>query len=968
MVELIKKKCGIGSQIIIHTKDNFFSGTIEGIEENCIVLETEENVEFISSSEIVRFSIPKATSKIKTIIDTPSEISEIVRLSQCNTEQSTSQSKNYNLDLKETAKDTINFNPNPLSTTINEEIKISHTGSNEDHKILSSSKNDTKEDLSIKPITEYKVGEIIPRELLEKHEKIQSIKSNSKSGKSIKFKSFEELEQYFHPEDPEEGKKIVSATGFVIKVFSDRSFGFIQDKFGYDFWFSFQNVLDDDLIKTLNLSNVRCEIPVVFTGSSNFKGNIALFIQKPNSIKSFLDKAILYANERKFEKSIGILNQIIFSYPDCRSATKILNSINDNLLKQNNTKVKTNEINYQRATKAKNVDKDYETALKYYKLALENNEKKESCIKDIAMLYVAMGDIENAVNFMQGYENKLPLNITTFNYLSNFYSSVKQFRKAIENLDYILRDSFIAKDKRKHSLYLSQKGFALIQLKEINDAKQILEMAVEISPDNTYAARLLKAIEEKDEVELNIAIAEAEFDSFGGGYSKLIKDTIDKYDQYFGVPAKVIDAGDFTKETLNAIRRLIETAGRARPRERANYLLTEAKLMMLLESEKESELRSVFARYCNAMALNHIVENSPMDVIRNYYIESFSIDENFDRNKRQISVFLFSFRSQYSELLSATEVLLDDALKYALDGEYREAVWEGVLSMFLWNRSISAQLISKLFRNQKYRAQSLVFLQRQNINAQNLSSLEDYISLWNQLREKRQRDYSKWLASVKAIHSVISLDVLVNQLVDSLEGSKRSWLNQLDLSRLNIISSDIYEILVQYLRQSGYREKERFYNICRAQINQLINEIRERPTKFSYEGFIPLLEKIDLLLEKSFKIVELASEPVIKISILGEASIISTEKIVPIKILVENSKNSSPIRDISIEIGKNSEILHCDRGVFYDSIDGGENAEIHLKASVSDKVIIDKATTIDVRCSYKKGIKKNQLKLKTNYL
>jgi AAA+ ATPase superfamily predicted ATPase len=136
-------------------------------------------------------------------------------------------------------------------------------------------------------------------------------------------------------------------------------------------------------------------------------------------------------------------------------------------------------------------------------------------------------------------------------------------------------------------------------------------------------------------------------------------------------------------------------------------------------------------------------------------------------------------------------------------------------------------------------------------------------------------------------------------------------------------------------------------------LNLRIDEINEKPTKLSYEGFVPLLEKILILLDDSFKVIEVASIPVVKVSILGEASIV-TDKTVPVKIQVENSKNSSPIREISVLIKESNDVKSKDKAEYYDSVDGGEHCELHLKAELTEKVIQDKATTITIVCIYKR--------------
>ncbi|MCM8827645.1 MAG: hypothetical protein NC904_09065, partial [Candidatus Omnitrophica bacterium] len=622
--------------------------------------------------------------------------------------------------------------------------------------------------------------------------------------------------------------------------------------------------------------------------------------------------------------------------------------------------------NYQRAKKLHNIEKNYEEALKYYLIALENNEKKESCIKDIAMLYVSMDKVAEAIEFMNKYEKELPKNLSTYYYLENFYGSVRDFNKVLEYTDLLLEQKAIINDKRKYSMYLAKKGFALIKLSKSDEAREILEEAISIHPENTYANRLLQALDEPDNEELNQFIADAEFDSFGGGFSKFIRDTLENYDEYYGVPAKVIDSGDFSKETLNVIRRLIDTAGKARPRERANYLLTEAKLMTTLEPEKESNLRSVLARYCNAMALNHITENSSMDVIRYYYLEAFSLEEKWESVERQVEVYLLSYKTSYTELLNlgSRDPKIDESLLLTLSSDVKDYIWEGILSMFLWNRSISAQITSKLFDNISLKDKSIIFLSSLGLKSNVNISSDDYTNLWNQAREKRQRDYLRWFASLKAISNSDNLETLTNILLDSINEIRKSWLTQLDTSRLNIIATDIYDVLATYLRQSGYRDKERSYNFAKAQINQLITEIKEKPTKFSYEGFIPLLEKIELLLDKSFKAVEEASTPKVEISILGEANVLGNDNVVPFQLKVESSKNSSPIRNIKIIVQNTDDITFIEKSnEYFDSIDGGESHIFNLSVKVSNKIADEKATSINITCFYNNRTEDEPVKL-----
>jgi hypothetical protein len=914
MIDILKKRHKIGDVITLHTLDASFTGIIDAFEENCVILSTDEGDEFISNDTIKRISIPK-------IIDT---------------------------EKKETIKE-IEIKQDEAKVVMDEEDKTEKV-----------------QEFLIK--TEYKAGDKIPLEELEKRID-KKIKLPKTKGKEIVLSSLSDLRQLILPETEAENKKIVSANGTIVRYFEDRNYGFITDMFGNLVWFGFNKIIDESLLQTLRGTVTSANIPVLFTWTKNYKGDSAAYIHKPKTVEQIAELANqFFEKEGKPDTALGLVDQILFSFPGNYTAIKLKDEIEEKRFKQNTFKpsFRNYDLNYQKAKKLHNIDKNYEDALKYYFHALKNNEKKESCIKDIAMLYVSMGETGKAIEFIKKYEYELPDSITTYYFLENFYGSVKDFNKVLEYTEFLLEEKSVMNDRRKNSMYLSKKGFALIQLNELDEAREVLEEAISIHNENTYASRLLQALDEPDNEELSQIIADAEFDSFGGGLSKFIKGTIENYDEYFGVPAKVIDSGDFSKETLIAIRRLIDTAGRARPRERANYLLTEAKLMIALEPEKENILRSVLARYCNAMALNHISENSSMDVIRYYYLEAFSLEENYRFTAPQVAIYLFTFKSSHTDLfaVSTKTPSIEDAISFVLEGDYRENIWEGILSMFLWNRSISAQITSKLYENPKLKEKSLIFLSSIGFQS-NINILSDeYTNLLNQAREKRQRDYSRWFASLKAISNNENLEPLTNLLLDSLNEAKKSWLTKLDTSRLNIIATDIYEVLATYLRNSGYRDKERSFYFAKAQINQLISEIKEKPTKFSYEGFVPLLEKIEILLDKSFKTVEAASSPKVEISILGEANVLGSDNVVPFQLKVESSKNSSPIRNIKIVVQTTDDITFIEKSnEYFDSIDGGESHIFNLSVKVSTKIENEKATSINITCFYNNRTEDEPVKL-----
>ena len=900
MIETIKKRFQVNDPITIYQNESSITGRLLEINDSCIVLLTEDgNEEYIQPATISRISKPKAILL---------EISNSTK----------------NISVK-----------NEENTTKNDVLSI---GSSME-----------------------KLQEPVVEETVQSSKIILSKPEKTDKQKPHKFTSLSQLSELILPKLEADNDLILPARGYVHTYWSDRDYGFITDKKGFDLNFSYNDIMDEELFFLIKgKTSKHSKIPVIYSEKYNYGGKKAVCIQKPKKISDLLELAKGKQISKEYPMAIFIVEQILSEYPNNFSAQKLKNEFNNQYTKKPHGTKQYKPMdnayfpNYQKAKREHNIHKNYTEALKFYMIALEKNEKRESCIKDISMLYIAMGEHEKALEFLESHVSKLPLNITNYYYLENFYSSVKNFEKVIFYIDLLLREVGTY-DKRRYSMLLSKKGLSLIKLDRMDDAKKILEQATDFDSENTGAKKLLDAINNPNSEEFDKVIAESDFSSFGGGLSKFIKDTIDSYDDYYGVPLKIIESKDFTKETLNYIRTLIDPAGKARPRERANYLLTEAKLMWILEPQKDNYLRSVLARYCNAMALFKIYESEPLDIVRNYFLEAFNLEKNWTSVIRQFELFIVSLKNNHQEIIvkirggqDITENDIFNSISEYFNSDRRE-YWDNLLNVFICNTTILVNSLPLIYKAELIRNKSIKYLKNLEINT-DINSLESFSSAWNEARDKRQREIDKWFASVKAVYQNDNLESLLNQISINRE----NWLGQIDNHRLLKITTDIKDTLNQFLKYSSPDDKERSYNFARTQINQLISEIREQPTKLSYEALIPLLEKMNVLLEKSFQKLLESSTPKVKISILVENTVVYKERIVPIHIQIVNEKDSLRIRDIKIVIIDDANVKFIEKDNTYpDSIEGGKDHIFKLSVKVSDNVIQDKATTLNILCEYK---------------
>jgi cold shock CspA family protein len=826
-----------------------------------------------------------------------------------------------------------------------------------------------------KVIDRIPLDELYARDPALKKKNEKSKKKESKKPQTI-GNSFEALSFLVSNDHKKENQRVVPACGEIRALIIDRAFGFIKDaKSSKDIFFLFSNIIEDNL-----RNNLRNNTPVVYSVSENEKGFVAIGIHKPGKIEDLLKLSQKLLEGGEFKNCLSVINHILTEYPNNYSADKMRIEVKKHI--PTFTHLSKDLGLYAQAKKCQN-DKEYDKAIELYLKCIDKGIKKESAIKDLGMLYVQLSKSEDvdredirlrAVNFMNKYVHYLPTITSTYFYLENFYYSVKDFENFFKIISQLLDDESILRDKNRHSTYLLKKAAALIQVGNKEAALNAIDEALEILPNNPGAIKLKDIIENPMEGEsLEEIISATKFDTWTSGFSPFIENTLNEYQEYFGVPPKVMESGDFTEETLNGIKSLVSKAGRSRPKERARYLLTEGKLIRDIDPERVMELRSVMARYCNAMALNHISDNSPMDVVRFYYNEAFSLEEKYDATSQQVSYYLLSLCLNYTELLNATSqnISVDTALNKIANGGLDLKKWENVLSMLLYNREISAQIISKLYRNKNLKDESFKALKFFGINnIDEINTQENFASVWNAARDKRLGDIRKLIIAINALGENISLEEIGTRLYE-LRDYRYEWVCALDLSRFNNIINNIVPAIDLYIKSSGFRNKESNYNNANAQLCQLIEEISNLPSKLSYEAILPLMSKVKVQLKDSFNDVVKMSEPRIKIILLSSETVIHEDNIVSIQVEVSNHKDSSPIKNVCVEVIPDHDINFLKESInntLYNAIEGGEESIFKLKIQVSQKIITNKATSINIICKYSNGGKEKssqvQLSLK----
>jgi hypothetical protein len=767
------------------------------------------------------------------------------------------------------------------------------------------------------------------------------------------FKSFEELRSSLSEKDNE---KIVPANAFIIKHSESRGFGFLRTQDGSELFFGYRDIIDSELVKRMLGEKNFLNIQVTFSVTKNDKGEKATAIHLPWKVSKCIEYAKKKHDNKLLDDSLYLCNQVLSAFPYNYLATDLLKEI-DTQRARYIRKPKLSETVYLKGKRAKDI-KNYDEAIRLLKISIQNKEKLDSAVKDLASTYQELGEIEKGIKIIEEHIDELQENSATYNFVANYYASAKDYSNAIKYLDDLIK---ISPNKQQLEVLL-RKSYCLLQLKEYEDALNIVEEILERKPDHYFAKKyqaiITDSLKSGKDIEFTDDLDTSSFTWLVGSSSKYIGSSLDKCD-YSGLTQQDTAKGEFTVETLKKLRSFIERAGKSRPRDRAKYQLTEAKLIQIVEPENEIGFREAISKFCNASASAYLTENFPPEVIRFFLSESFSLEQSFRSNARQLLYFIMTYRYGYDSIIEKSNPTLDSIIsqipKYLYEvGIKNINLWDGLLECSINNKEITSFLLNRIYDNEEIFKLIIPIFSRSDVNLILNETKESFLVKWNQLREKKKSEIDKLFATLKSICKIESLENYTTQANSFLKVIKKEWLSNLETKRVEDVFSNISYSINLFLSQINFDDKERQKGIIIGQITQLVEEIEEQPTRLSYDGLLPLLKHLEILLNQSFKKLLESSTPKVSLSILGESRFIDSNNNVNVQLAIKNQRGCSPIHDLKVQLNEDSNYKSIDTVLISsESLRGGEERIISIPLNVSASILQQEATTINVNLEYK---------------
>lgn len=811
-------------------------------------------------------------------------------------------------------------------------------------------------------------------EIHSPHNEIENIEA-TKIISVTTFNTFDGLKEVV---TEQELNRFISPNAEIDRYFIQYSNGSAKNEEVSEIRFKDEVVLDSEIIEELKNFKRGESIPILCAFTPTKGKAYAYLIVKPGKVSDLIEKVKVLKLKNAFEQALKLINILktnkvelpIINELKAQITTSIKNNnpdtnktINEIKLEQEKTEIGSSDpaSNYETARKLR-LKKRFDESEKLFLTVIRQKYQIDSAVKDLADQYREQGRLNEAIDLVERYFNDFEKKEQGYNFLYDLYTSNGELEKARDTLEKYVATEFDINDqivKRRRGKAYARLGALTLKTKEFEKAKLFFIKAEELYPNNKQLKSALSTINFKKTPQTEVGkedyFDENLFEKLVYGTGSFIKHALDN-STYDGLPLNVKEDKSFTIETLNYIKSKIDKS-REGTLTKANYFLTEAKIRQDLEMSDDIEFYLAIAKHCFAMAKIKAYEKGPIESVREYYLNAFSIEDDWKRIAEKVSLYFETFFSSHSQMVSSMGIGVEKALLSIKPEMYnRDVFWNSVIDLIINSKQVTARILIIIFKDIGLRKASLSYLENRfaKPKLQLDISKSAFIENWKDASKLRKSQKDELESKFRSYLKINNIEELSNSFISRAKEDLPSFIYEIDKTRLNSLNV-IFELTIQYLNQTNFDEKEFYFNNVETRYSELKDDIIQYPTSFSIESLLPLSNHITNILKQKHQEIILLSKPQVEIQVEGE-SIIDEGKICEIQVSIFNGMQSSKIGEIEIEILKmNNDIEGIQTSFSFNQNlrGGGEPLIAKFRILLNDEIIKQGASDVTVKCSYK---------------
>ncbi len=770
-------------------------------------------------------------------------------------------------------------------------------------------------------------------------------------------------------------KALQKPQGYIYIYRQNRNFGFLKDLSGKSYFFHRSAIIDVALYDKLNRLEIGEEIPVSFEPAQGPKGPLALKVTLFRTNEELFEVANRCVQDGEYSQAIGYIRQLLEREPEYPKAKDLYEKWREYARISG---VPKGSNPYARAKRVQLIEKDLDRAAQLFQQAIREGDNVESAIKDLAQLFVQQDQPERAINFLRQNKKKIRDKQSVNNMLIGFYLKAGQHEQAIELLRKKLDRT---SDRQGKASVLWQIGNCYLRGEDYIQAQQAFEQVLKLHPDNlaarrniaicyfkqqrfdeaemvlneildtstdSKAAELLEVITKAkatgESSQLDEIIIETTLSEYSGEISDFTRFFLDRCD-FTGVSPERIEKDErgivtykgSEKDAKFDLKKLEDFAtqlGTRRPRDRAGYYLSAAKITSLMGGEGSNSFYKYLCRGFTSSGDALITE--ALDAARDLYCEALSIydgyrkpDKGKDRYDEQDAVnalvrFIFSLLGRdripteppqnhenkpvHKQQVQYIEKALDEVVH---THPQRTKVFDFIAYLALHSRYAANQILRNLYSKPSLQAMAGEYLKSQGVAIPipiKIESLDRFVELWNEVRRAK---LDEWRAISSEFRFLTRIELTTASLEDGIKRLKmvnHRLFFGLDQDRSRQLQS-ILETALELVRQASFEERERLCIQIGRHCGELLREIESSPTRLSVEEIYPIVETIQYKVSEYLEELYTLSTPQLDLRFPKESYVPDNSQQIDVQIVVANKAGCSPAEFLELIVPESEEDL-----------------------------------------------------------
>jgi len=781
--------------------------------------------------------------------------------------------------------------------------------------------------------------------------------------------------------------------GYIYTYKSYRNFGFLKDLAGKNYFFHRSAIIDATLYDKLDHLGLGEQIPVVFETAQGPKGPLALRVALFRTIDELFEVATDCARDGEYPRAIGYIRQVLdedAEYPEAQGLYEKWREY------ARVTGVPRGSNPYARAKRVQLIEKDLDRAAQLFRQAIGQGDNVESAVKDLANLLVQQGQPQQAIEFLQKNRKKIQDQQSVDNMLLGFYQNAGQFTQLLTLLrkelnrargkekksqvlwqiancymrqdDYVQAKQTFAEVLKLHPDNLAaQRNIAICHFKQeqFDDAERILNDILDTSPD-ARAAELLEAITQAkatgESAEVDEIIVETTLSDFSGEISDFTKFFLERC-EFQGVPPDRVQAQRFNRSDVKKLEGLAGQLGTRRPRDRASYYLSAAKITSDLEGESSNQFYRYLGRSFASSGDAVIAESRPLDAARELYCEALSV---YDRDRGETTGeqdasnalvrFLFSTLGQAQVPLKPNVPSTRETIERVLSRHPQpDRVFDAIAYLVFRSRYAANQILGRLYAGSSLQAMAVEYLSSQGISVVHPpKQFDDFVRLWNELRRHK---LDEWRDVSSEFRFLIRIELTTASLEASIERLKAvnpRLFFDLDQERARQLQT-ILETTLDLVRQISFEEQERLCIQVDSRCDDLLREIEASPTKLSVEELYPVIKVVRSKTKEYLEELYVSSVPQMELRLPVESYVPDNNRQIEVQVVAANRMGRSPAESLELIVQEDENLftLNVPEIILDESLRGGEQRILVLPIQVTLQALQSQTFSLPMYAQYR---------------